>query len=319
VTRLSVPGNLLLLGEYAVAEEGGLGLALAVEPRVVLSMEPGSSLSIEGSWGGGGLSWSRESAGGSLLISAVVSAWEELLGSGGRYGRSAGAAAGSPGARIFIDSSSLYSGGRKSGLGSSAAVAAALACALLHLSGFRDAELSRLGCRIALEGHRRAQGGRGSGYDVYASVYGGLGCLTGGPEPAWQPVELPWLPRLYLFRGRAGVSTPHSLDRYRRWKSGHQREGRRFVEESNRHLRAFLQARCWEQARDHFAALRRLGLSLGESIGVPAGMEAPPPCEPELCKAVGAGNELGVYLGEPPPRAGLEPAAVSGQGVLWHT
>ena len=30
--RFTVPGNLLLAGEYAVLEEGGLGLARAVEP-----------------------------------------------------------------------------------------------------------------------------------------------------------------------------------------------------------------------------------------------------------------------------------------------
>jgi phosphomevalonate kinase len=314
--RLSAPGNLLLLGEYAVTEEGGLGLALAVEPGVLLSMEGSSSLTIEGSWGGGGLRWSRESAGGGLLVGSVVSTWEQLLQEGGRP---AGAVAGLPGARIRIDSSRLYAGGRKSGLGSSAAVAAALACALLRLSGFRGPELTRMACRVALEAHRRAQGGRGSGYDVYASVYGGFGCLIGGAEPVWQPVRLPWLPRLYLFRGREGVSTTDSLDRYRRWKSAHPGEARRFVEESNRHLRAFLEAESWEQGRAHMTASRRLGLRLGEWIGVPASMEAPPGCEPELCKAVGAGNELGVYLGEAPPQGGLEPVAICPEGVCWHT
>jgi mevalonate kinase len=39
--RASVPANLLLLGEYAVLEEGGLGLAVAVDPRVRISAAPG--------------------------------------------------------------------------------------------------------------------------------------------------------------------------------------------------------------------------------------------------------------------------------------
>jgi phosphomevalonate kinase len=179
---LTVPGNLLLLGEYAVTEEGGLGLALAVDRRVSLELEPSSALVVEGRWGGGTAHWTRESAGRSPLITAIVETWREQVYSRGVGAPGAGATrmpdSREPGARIVVDSSAFFTAGRKSGFGSSAAVTVALTCALLHLSGFSGSQLIRCAARIALLAHRRAQGGRGSGYDVYASLYGGFGCLA---------------------------------------------------------------------------------------------------------------------------------------------
>ena len=73
---------------------------------------------------------------------------------------------------ITTDSSALFSGRHKLGLGSSAAVAVALTGALARASGLtldRDAL-----CDLASAAHRAAQHGAGSGADVAASVYGGL-------------------------------------------------------------------------------------------------------------------------------------------------
>ena len=50
---LSAPANLLLLGEYAVLEEGGLGLALAVERRARITVEPSDGLEVLGRRPGG--------------------------------------------------------------------------------------------------------------------------------------------------------------------------------------------------------------------------------------------------------------------------
>ena len=311
VMRLTVPGNLLLLGEYAVTEEGGLGLALAVDRRVSLELEPSSALVVEGRWGGGTAHWTRESAGRSPLITAIVETWREQV-----YSRGVGV----PGARIVVDSSAFFTAGRKSGFGSSAAVTVALTCALLHLSGFSGSQLIRCAARIALLAHRRAQGGRGSGYDVYASLYGGFGCLVGGSEPSWQAVELPWLPPLYIFRGPSSVSTPSSIQSYERWKSCDPAGWRSFLDESNQGVRRFLQADSWPAARRAFTASKELGLRLGERIGVPARIEAPGSLAPELHKALGAGNELGIYLAETPPNeAALEPVVVAPEGIRWNS
>jgi phosphomevalonate kinase len=321
---LTVPGNLLLLGEYAVTEEGGLGLALAVDRRVSLELEPSSALVVEGRWGGGTAHWTRESAGRSPLITAIVETWREQVYSRGVGAPGAGATrmpdSREPGARIVVDSSAFFTAGRKSGFGSSAAVTVALTCALLHLSGFSGSQLIRCAARIALLAHRRAQGGRGSGYDVYASLYGGFGCLVGGSEPSWQAVELPWLPPLHIFRGPSSVSTPSSIQSYERWKSCDPAGWRSFLDESNQGVRRFLQADSWPAARRAFTASKELGLRLGERIGVPARIEAPGSLAPELHKALGAGNELGIYLAETPPNeAALEPVVVAPEGIRWNS
>jgi len=322
VIRLSVPGNLLLLGEYAVTEEGGLGLALAVDRRVVVEVQPSATLVVEGRWGEDAVRWTQGSASGSPLINAVVETWQERLHSEGVClgGVSMEGGFREPTARIVVDSSAFFTDGRKSGFGSSAAVTVALTCALLSLSELSESQLLRCAARLSLLAHRRAQGGRGSGYDVYASLYGGFGCLVGGAEPSWQAAELPWLPPLYVFAGPASVSTPNSLLHYERWKSCDPAGWRSFLEESNRGIRSFLQAEDWLQARGAFTASKELGLRLGERIGVSADIEAAGSLAPELCKALGAGDELGIYLAEAPPQeSALEAVAVSPEGVRWHT
>jgi len=326
--RLTVPGNLLLLGEYAVTEEGGLGLALAVDRRVVAEVQPSPALIVEGRWAGEAVLWTAESPEGSPLINGIVETWREQLYSQGLCLLEAEApklcGRRDPAARIVVDSSAFFAGGRKSGFGSSAAVTVALTCALLHLSGFSGPQLLECAARLALLAHRRVQGGRGSGYDVYASLYGGCGCLVGGAKPSWQAVQLPWLPPLYLFAGSAGVSTPNSLQHYERWKASDPTWWQSFLQRSNQAVRRFLKAENWPSARAAFTASKELGLQLGERIGVSAAIEAPLPLRPELYKAIGAGNELGIYVAETQPEAhsreqpGLEAVVPSPEGVRWH-
>ncbi|HEY6599318.1 MAG TPA: hypothetical protein VIZ30_08395, partial [Pseudomonadales bacterium] len=70
---------------------------------------------------------------------------------------------------IDIDSRAGFDAGHKLGLGTSAAVCATLSGALLARCGStRDV------FPIALDAHRAAQGGRGSGVDVAAACHGGL-------------------------------------------------------------------------------------------------------------------------------------------------
>jgi phosphomevalonate kinase len=70
---------------------------------------------------------------------------------------------------IDIDSRAGFDGGHKLGLGTSAAVCATLSGALLAWCGSRRDVFP-----IALDAHRAAQGGRGSGVDVAAACHGGL-------------------------------------------------------------------------------------------------------------------------------------------------
>jgi phosphomevalonate kinase len=93
----------------------------------------------------------------------------------------------------WFDASELREGGRKLGLGSSAAILLASLFARERQSGSleTDAELRARLFPRALEAHQRAQAG-GSGVDVAASCFGGtLVYRVGAALPDWRAVTLP--------------------------------------------------------------------------------------------------------------------------------
>ena len=316
--KVSAPGNILILGEYAVLEKGGLGAAAAVDVRVHLESTPdsapGSSLTVEAVMPGGSFTWTRERPDDGPLISAIVAAVEK--------------AAGERTGRIRVDSSALFGpAGRKAGFGSSAAVSVVLCAALLagantDANTDAGADTSAV-ARAALTAHRSAQGGAGSGYDVYASANGGLGLFTGGVEPAWERRDSGSLPELYLFPGPQSVSTRSSIDLYMQWKKRNTGKALSFLEQSNRIVQSFLSARSPADGASFLRAGRDLGIELGDSIGVNARIPVPDGLDPDLCKSVGAGNELGLYFRvpsapEPPPGAGIRRVSISERGLVWE-
>jgi len=120
-----------------------------------------------------------------------------------------------PGTYPVADSSALDAPeGGKLGLGSSAAVTVAAAGALLAREGRRldDPAVRAELLRLCVASHRAAQGGRGSGGDVAASVYGGVVrvALHGG-EVEVKPAAVPAGLTLRLFRLGGSVSTPEML------------------------------------------------------------------------------------------------------------
>ena len=144
--------SILLLGEYAVLEKGGLGLAMAVERRVRIDIFPSEELSIEG-----------VVAGRRLILDVPTPLCQPT----DRRGRRRGGEVAAEQARRARTQErahprgllrSLRSDGRKSGLGSSAAVTAGLVCALLDAAGCRGA--TRWTCRSSrsplgpIAGHR---------------------------------------------------------------------------------------------------------------------------------------------------------------------
>ncbi len=308
--RVSASGNIILMGEYAVLEEGGLGIAAAVDGRVHVEVRPARSLSVTGVWTGSSFRWTRRHREESPLVSAVFETVREWRLAHGR-------ARGFPKVRIRIDSSELYrGGGRKAGLGSSAAVTLALVTALRA-----DGRLDQALPRLALAAHRAAQGGTGSGYDVFCSFYGRWGIFRGGARPSWECFRPRSAIRLYLFPGPDPVSTREAIRAFSRWKDRRPDQARRLLDESDGNVAAFARARSARQAAEAFRKARRTGLDLGDAIGVDAAIPAPAGVDPDLCKAVGAGNELGVYLGlpgapEPPASAGLVSVPIA-DGISW--
>lgn len=305
--RLSVPGNILLLGEYAVLEEGGLGLAVAVERRVRVTLRPAVVLEVCGTWPAGSFRWSRDEQASSRLVTSVVSAVESAV------GRQAGVM------HIDIDSTELFdASGRKKGLGSSAAAAAGLTAALLAAAGVRPTKGDPAGAAIALQAHRAAQDGRGSGYDVLCSWHGGSGRFSGGKAPSWTPAPLPAGIRLALFAGPAPVRTADAVILYADWKRRNPAAACHFLEESNKRVSSFIAAVSADEAAARWALCRDLGVELGDAVGVPAGMPVPRGVDPGLCKAVGAGNELGVCLLPAGVETLLDPVSISSEGLQWE-
>jgi phosphomevalonate kinase len=314
--RLSVPGNILLLGEYAVLEEGGLGLAMAVDRRARITCQPSGGLAVTGSWPGSTLAWTPREPDASPIVTAAVAAVEQ-------WQRRAGAGTEPWKTHISVDSSAFFlSDGRKSGLGSSAAVTVGIVCALLDAAGRGDAVRDGTAALLAIQAHRNAQGGAGSGYDVTCSFHGGLGLFRGGALPSWEPCTLPWLPTVYLFTGKAPVSSPQAVRRYTEWKERSPGSAREFLDESNRNVLTFIRASTAAEALQSLGDCKRLGISLGAAIGVSARLSLPPGLDERGCKAVGAGNELGACLLETDaPREGIPgllEAPLSRKGVLWE-
>lgn len=169
----SAPGKVVVAGEYAVLE-GAPALVMAVDrrARVVLWDAPDDECHLEFSAPGipsvrcrldraGRVQWidvDGADAGRLAVVAAVIEA-------------TAGNGAPAPFCAV-LDTRSFFAvdGERtKLGLGSSAALAVALAGAISARNGRPTPSPGRL-----IEVHRRGQGGRGSGVDVAASLAGGL-------------------------------------------------------------------------------------------------------------------------------------------------
>jgi len=298
---LSVPANLLVIGEYAVTEEGGIGVALACSPRAYVEAKPRAAggLRIAGRMGASAFVWSEGDSPTPPLIAACMAAVGAPA-PGRRFGN----------AEIDIDSSAFFArDGSKLGFGSSAAVAVGLCAALFELLGSRGGgpewdDLVKAVFTATLSAHRLAQGGRGSGYDVAASCFGGAGIFEGGASPGWSPLpdaasaSLSSLD-LSLRAGPAPVSSAQAVGKYAEWKARDTAAHRDFVAASAAAARRLVAARDAEAALAALALAAEIGAKLGDAIGVPArplrrgdGSRRAAGNTKAVEKCLGAGDEL---------------------------
>lgn len=192
--RVSVPGKVIIAGEYAVLEPGNTCLVTAVERRLFVECEPAERWSVDT----GQVRWT-EGQPVPPEVGFVVAAIELL-----REHRNVSAAA-------IRTSDNLHSGDRKLGLGGSAAVTVGTVAVLLPEST-EASEIAGLAWRI----HRAQQGGRGSGADVVASAVGGLlnfrlvdtetwGCTSSPRHPdvhldlVWTGTSVKTAPRIQIW------------------------------------------------------------------------------------------------------------------------
>jgi phosphomevalonate kinase len=314
-----------MFGEYAVLEQGGLGLACAIAPHVRASVQESPDFSVEGRLGARGFSWKPgDDHDPGELLSGVASYLESWLSARGIDIRQLGI-------RPLIDSSEFVTeSGEKRGFGSSAAATVALCAVVCEAAGIREPETV---LEVAVHAHRSAQGGRGSAYDVVASFYGGTGLFRGGEEPEWEPVSLPWLPELSLFETGSPASSAQAVSHYTAWKMTHREDALEFLSRSNRFISRLTRAQSWEQARPLVEELAEHGVALGESIGVPAHINGEVPADSGhgvrrpggatrhgLCKAVGAGAELVLCFDESATQTTgrCMPIEIDREGCTWH-
>jgi phosphomevalonate kinase len=140
MTRVaSAPGKIVLAGEYAVLW-GAPAICMAVNRRAVVTVGPGSDDECHVTTPG------FDGAERFRIIDAVTEGVR-------------------PPCDIELDTSAFMQDGRKTGIGSSAALTVALLAALQGSDAVFEA---------ALAAHSRLQQGAGSGIDVAAAVHGGL-------------------------------------------------------------------------------------------------------------------------------------------------
>ncbi len=300
---VTVPGNLLVTGEYAVTEEGGIGMACAIAPRVVAWVEDAPDLRVEGrirktvlewretggSLAGGSRSGGSRSGGsrsGGLLEHIVPFLLDQ------QHSRRTG--------HVIVDSSAFFGpDGRKLGFGSSAAVTVALASLLGADPQTPDEEI----LHPAVAAHRHAQGGRGSGYDVAASLFGGAGLFIGGKHPSWEPRDGWWMGHASLVLNERHTDTVDAVRRHAAWRDSFPGTWQHLHADSEAATRRLAGAETWRDVKAAIVHARHVGREIGAAVGVPAcidtAFEDHIPKGDTVCKSVGAGSELMLCLANP--------------------
>jgi phosphomevalonate kinase len=301
---LTVPGSILLAGEYAVLTEGGLGLALAAEPRVSATWEKSDCFKVTSHFADKTVQWTAQDQHAPALLECVWHQVSKALGqelTDLRY-------------HVTLDSTALSQvNGRKSGLGSSAATAVSSTAALCYLVTRTRPAPDRV-FQAALAAHREFQGGLGSGYDVACSTYGGVGLFSGGQHPGWASLDSCHVPPLKLIAAPRSVSTSQAIIQWQTWKRQYPERWKNCFDKSQAVVRTLTQAldhNSFHRALKHAA---ELGQELGRAMGVwdaenHAFMEQQAPC-----KTLGAGNELLARICDESDPNRME---LKVKGILW--
>jgi mevalonate kinase len=267
------PGKLFVLGEYAVLD-GCPAVVAAVDRHVEVTLRctrsstvritaPGFCEPLEFSAGAPPV----PSDALRFVLAAYRAAYERALPEIPPVGMD-----------IRVVSRLATADGVHSGLGSSAAVTVA-AVAALFAAADREAPLSEWRDAVfatALDAHRMAQGGIGSGADVAASVYGGT--LAFEPRaaqlPRVTPLALPADATLLAAWSGDSASTPELVKHYLAMRNGTQAARAAFVATSRQCVAQFVSQLGrgvvpLDALDANGAALEQLGATLGVSLVTP--------------------------------------------------
>lgn len=315
--RVTAPGKIILLGEYAVLE-GATAIALAVDREVRIDLAPASGAASRVTASPAprdprefvlaadeGLRWldGEDDDHGFGLVRKVL---EHSVSELGLSGLARGPF------EVHLDSSGLFqpAGGGPSvklGLGSSAALTVALAIGLREFTGLPALSREKW-LPMLVDTHRAIQGGRGSGVDVAACLYGGIiAYQIRDSAPVARPVTLPpTLAYRFVWTGKP-AATPGMLRALAAWKAGNAREYHKLMGEMRRKAHTGVAAaragdcgRFLDGIAEYAVCLRDLGKRSGiEIYSPPHRTLAALAIESGLVyKPCGAGGgDLGVILG----------------------
>ena len=287
-------GSLVVCGEYAVLEPGGLGIVSALDASVHADVFPADTWRLETPFRSESFDPVRVEAHGvdispaseqRFARSAVVECAAYLLRMGkpidplrivvGRFSPSANADPLPPGV---------------SGLSSSAAVVAAIVSGMLRL--YMDAdEARRRAFPLALRAHRRAQGGVGSGIDVAAALFGGFELFTAHPQsPSVRPLRWPSAIRVRIMWSGERAETAPRIERLGAYRRSRPQEWSAFVRRSTELTTALLDALSREDVQTVFSCIEAHRLLLS-TLGAAAGLEIETPV---VKRMIALGDELGM-------------------------
>ncbi|MEE9253311.1 MAG: hypothetical protein V3U43_00100, partial [Pseudomonadales bacterium] len=223
--QAQAPGKVVLVGEYAVLE-GAPSLVMAANRQVQVTLTPNDSGIVSIDSPGITQSASAMRLEGHDLIpleGALAPSLEPVTRLLEALARDEGAApALARGFAARLDSTALYADGVKLGLGSSAALAVALAGAVIALSECPSISPDAPGFRRLHALHRAMQGGVGSGIDVAASLLGGLVHFRRSEDDVLlDRLEIPHGVRTAFIWTGTSASTKDFLIRLDRWKGRH--------------------------------------------------------------------------------------------------
>jgi degradative hydroxymethylglutaryl-CoA reductase len=235
MTVVSAPGKAFLIGEYGVLHGGSCIVTAAGVRAIAHEARPEHD---------------ERPAPDSPFVQAARKAVSQHL---------ADSEAGELARTPVVTTVGFESGGRKLGLGSSAAVTAAIVGYHLSASGVDlGNERERvLAFRLASEAHRAAQGGVGSGGDVAAACYGGTLVKDASGRDLWTPLEVPsWL-HVGFFDAGAPASTRSLVEEVDRAAKQHASEHARAVSAIQRAAIEFRAAWSFEPVELGFGQLAK--------------------------------------------------------------
>ncbi|MBD3418936.1 MAG: hypothetical protein GF398_02340 [Chitinivibrionales bacterium] len=282
VLSLSVPGSLLLAGEYVILEEGGLGLFCAIDKRMRLSAKRDHRFSICGEIAGASYVWTHGNETANSFIEAVIRELHDTC-------------------SVSIDKLPFAIGiagdefssasGKKIGYGSSAAVTVGLTALLYRLAGGHEPDADEL-LLHAVKAHRTAQFGKGSGYDVACSIYGGVAIFCGGLEPQVQQLPHAHLPPFKLVCAPDPIKTVSAIKLLEDWRNVHREDWRTYAARSNGLVMHLAQTGDEESCIELLRKAARRSEVFQREIGVWNPSNDVDMSRYPFFKALGAGNEL---------------------------